>query len=282
MFFNKLKLFSDFFKNNLDCQDHLDNLRDIIKRNYGIDDFWHITVHENGLMANVSTNYEQWGYFWDNEHYKSINFVIAPSRLKDSHFLLNYDPDFVSVTNTFKDKYPQHHPFISIRKEGKNKAHIFGFAARRNIPSLPSFYINNLSILNSFLNHYLASSIKYTRPKEENMIDIAALRGHDRFYKSNYGDGSLVYPEKHLKFYKEIGISPFLIESAKNLSNREKQVLLSCQKGKTSVQSGEELGLSPRTVQFYLENVKNKLGIFNREELVNSAKILNDAGLLTL
>jgi DNA-binding CsgD family transcriptional regulator len=279
-FLRSYKLFNEFFNNNLQCQDDLDNLRDIIRRNYGIDDFWHLTVYKNGLMANVSTYYDQWGYFWDNDHYKDINFLIAPSRLKQSYFLLDNDKEFMGITHSFKDKYPQHHPFISIRKEGADKAHIFGFASRRHTPCLPSFYINNLPILNSFLDYYLSSHTKFRRPKEEHMIDIAALRGHDRFYKGNYGVGS-VGSKNHSMFFKQIGIKPTLLESAKSLSKREKQVLEGCYEGKTAEQIGNELGLSHRTIQSYLENSKNKLNIFSRDDLINCVKILKNADLLS-
>lgn len=276
----KTKLFNSFFKNNLECQDSLNKLRDPLKRNFGIDDFWHLTVHENGHLANMSTFYDQWGYFWDTECYRNTDFLIAPSCLKAGCFQLDYDHNFVKIIDSFSTKYPQYHPLIIIRKEGKEKAHIFGFAARQQRPSLPSFYMNNLAVLNSFLNYHLSVHAKCIKRAEENMIDIAALRGRNHFYKQSYGQESLPNIANSCNFLKHIGIDPLLLEGAKSLSFREKQVLVACSDRKTAAQNGNELGLSHRTIQFYLNNAKNKLGIITREELMQSIDVLKMAGLL--
>lgn len=45
------------------------------------------------------------------------------------------------------------------------------------------------------------------------------------------------------------------------LSNREKEVLLLIGKRMTSKQIALELGISPRTIHFYLENAYWKLGV---------------------
>jgi DNA-binding CsgD family transcriptional regulator len=42
------------------------------------------------------------------------------------------------------------------------------------------------------------------------------------------------------------------------------------------------LELSPRTVQYYIENVKDRLGIITREELIQSGQLLKMSGLLDL
>lgn len=103
---NKSKVFNDFFSNNLRCQDGLTSITEPLKRNFGIDDFWHLTVHENGLLANISTRYDQWGYGWENECYKHIDFLIAPSRLKEGSFLLDFDENFGKVKDLYSEKYP--------------------------------------------------------------------------------------------------------------------------------------------------------------------------------
>ncbi|MCE5295281.1 MAG: hypothetical protein LLF94_11815 [Chlamydiales bacterium] len=49
--------FTDFFRHNLQCQDQLEPLREILQSSFGIDDFWHATLWENGQYANISTYY---------------------------------------------------------------------------------------------------------------------------------------------------------------------------------------------------------------------------------
>jgi DNA-binding CsgD family transcriptional regulator len=270
-----MKGLADFFRHNLKSQDKLGKFSQILQRNFGIDDFSHLTLYENGQFANISTHYDQWCYMWEHEHPKDMNFLIAPSRLRSSSFQLAYDTNFVDLADSLPNRFPQHHPFIIVRKEGNDKAHIFGFAARKHTPHLPSFYLNNHMILHSFVDYYLESEIKH---KDEDMIDMASLRGHNRFYNSGYGNESLIDLERHSNFFKEIGIDPALLVAAQQLSPREKQVLLGLSKGQSARQTGRELHLSHRTVEFYQENVKNKLGALSREELIRCTKILQMAG----
>ncbi len=275
-----MKIFDSFYRHNLACQDKLEKLRSLLATSFGIDDFWHITLYENGQLANVSTNYEQWGHFWDDEHYKSLQFLIAPSKLRDSCFQLSFDKEFVAVTDSFKDIFPQYHPFIIIQKESDTVAHVFGFAARNIAPHLESFYLNNRAVLLSFIKHYLSSSATFTNHKDEQMIDIAALRGRDCFYNRAYGNNALVDQQRHAGFFTAIGVEEILFSQAKTLSPREKAVLLGVYEGKTAKEHGKELDLSPRTIQFYLDNAKNKLGILSRDELFESIHILKMAGYL--
>lgn len=55
------------------------------------------------------------------------------------------------------------------------------------------------------------------------------------------------------------------------LSERERQVLALTAKGHTSREIGDQLALSPRTVETYRERIMQKLGLAHRSELVEYA-----------
>jgi DNA-binding NarL/FixJ family response regulator len=55
------------------------------------------------------------------------------------------------------------------------------------------------------------------------------------------------------------------------LSERERQVLVLTAKGYTSREIGDQLALSPRTVETYRERIMQKLGMAHRSELVEYA-----------
>lgn len=61
------------------------------------------------------------------------------------------------------------------------------------------------------------------------------------------------------------------------LSSREAQILNFVVLGYTSVEIGNDLGLSPRTVETYRSRIQRKLGLRSRSELVKFAR---DSGLL--
>ena len=65
---------------------------------------------------------------------------------------------------------------------------------------------------------------------------------------------------------------PMVIDNVK-LSLRESQCLDILATGKTAKEIAAEIGLSHRTVEHYLENIRNKLGVGNKHELF--LKLLN-------
>jgi len=62
------------------------------------------------------------------------------------------------------------------------------------------------------------------------------------------------------------------------LSPREKQCLTLFQQAMTYTEIGSLLNLSPRTVEHYVESIKNKLNIHTRTELRIAAQKLVELG----
>lgn len=267
--------FRDFFRNNDKNLDFLGKVCEPLKRAFGIDVFWSSTIHEDGKFDCLCSYDDAFGYFWENECYNDMAFYVAPSHLKSGYFLLDHDADYTKYMDNTHEKYPLYHPMLIIRKESKNRAKLFGFAAKKYNPALPSLYLNNLAILNSFFDYYFAS-----QKEQMFQMDLAHLRGHDAFYKRQFGQDCFATPEAFSAFLKQLGLSMELLTAAKYLTVREKEVLSFCVDGSTAQETGEELGLSRRTVQFYLENVKNKLGILSREELLQYGRLLKMSGFL--
>ncbi len=55
------------------------------------------------------------------------------------------------------------------------------------------------------------------------------------------------------------------------LSQREMQCLYQATRGKTAKQIAKALSLSNRTVEHYLDNIKNKMGVSSKAELIAKA-----------
>ncbi len=66
-----------------------------------------------------------------------------------------------------------------------------------------------------------------------------------------------------------------------DLSPREKEILSLYLQGETARSIAERLYLSSRTVESYLENIKNKLNCYQKTELIKRAQELQDYGLLS-
>jgi LuxR family transcriptional regulator, quorum-sensing system regulator SolR len=57
-----------------------------------------------------------------------------------------------------------------------------------------------------------------------------------------------------------------------HLTPREKECITKFLEGKTVKRTAECFGLSPKTVQFYLNNIKNKLNCHSKNDLLQKIK----------
>ena len=55
-------------------------------------------------------------------------------------------------------------------------------------------------------------------------------------------------------------------------TRREAQVLFHLLKGKTIPEVAQKLSLSPRTIEFYVKNMRLKLGAYSKDELIEKIK----------
>lgn len=266
--------FCDFFRHNEQNLDVLLKQTDPLARAFGLDVFFYNAIEENGQFASICTHADAMGNFWENHRYHEMDYYVSPSRLKEGYFFLDYDGNYKKYMDSVSQAYPLYHPLLIIKKEG-SKAHLFGFASKKPIPALPSLYLNGLAMLDSFIQHYLQ-----TQKPLDPMLDIANLRGQKNFYCKKYGEESLPKQTTSRSLLTQLGVPTLLIHSAQTLTDREKEVLNAYLDHKSAKENGQELGLSYRTIQSYIANIKNKLGVLTRDDLFELGMRLKMAGFL--
>ncbi len=93
--------------------------------------------------------------------------------------------------------------------------------------------------------------------------------------------GAFLYPEAArmlLEDYVQRLANGGNLDAYETLSEREREVLKLCALGHTASQIGEQLSISPKTVETYRTRIMQKLGLHSRAELVKYALA---RGLLT-
>ncbi len=266
--------FTDLFRQNDSNLENFLKQAEPLGRAFGLDVFFYNAIEENGQFASICTHTDAMGNFWESRRYQDMGFYVSPECLKEGYFFLDHDVDYASYVESVSRVYPLYHPFLIIKKEG-SKAHLFGFASKKPIPALPSLYINGLAMLDSFIHHYLQ-----TQKPLDPILDIAKLRGQKTFYGKMYGEDSLPKQSTSTSLLTQLGVPTFLIHSAQKLTDREKEVLSAYLDHKSAKEHGQELGLSYRTIQSYIANIKNKLGVLTRDELLEQGMRLKMAGFL--
>jgi DNA-binding CsgD family transcriptional regulator len=143
--------------------------------------------------------------------------------------------------------------------------------------SLESLYLNHPQLLNSFAVHFKRELNPILIQMEPEANNLQELKGKDYF------SNQFVCPEIPSKvrqaYYRDLGIG-CEAEKAEMLSQRERQCLKLLLQGKSSKETAAALKLSPRTIESYFENIKNKLSCWSKNEVFQAAKRFDELGML--
>lgn len=146
---------------------------------------------------------------------------------------------------------------IIIQREGRS-VEFFGFTGHRETCALQNLYLNRPQILHTFAAHFKRELNPVLRQMEREAGSLKNLKGSDFFCDQAICPD--ISSEACLSFYRDLGLTG-------ELTLREKQCIKLLLKGKSARETGETLGISRRTVEFYFENIKNKLSCSSKREI---------------
>lgn len=153
----------------------------------------------------------------------------------------------------------------------------FGFSGNWNTSCLNQIYLNKPWALKSFADHFRKEMAPILQQMATEASPLIDLKGEDFLCKDP------IYPYKASelleKYLIEIGKGEE-VSMAKKLSGREKQCVEFLAAGKSAKESAAAMSLSPRTVEFYFENIKNKLSCSTKQEVFELAKRFQELGLI--
>lgn len=227
---------------------------------FGIDVFWTWTITEDGHMSYLGNVGHIAEYFYDQHLYRGHPSFKAPSLQKSEIVLGDYDNSLETAQKPVFNRYNMHQLFMSCHKQD-NIFRGYAFATTKDLPSLANTYINNQGLLKKFIGHFHEQNASIINRIEGNKFDVKALVG-DSFYE----DSAVVKPKK-----SPIEIFSAMIDGYETLTSRESECLHYLVQGMTARQIGHQLGISFRTVQHYLDNIKDKWQCSSRSELIGKA-----------
>lgn len=144
----------------------------------------------------------------------------------------------------------------------------FEFGINQDSKNVMEFFMNHVQILEKFCTYFrdagrdLINHVDKTRVSFDNVIEP--------IHFTNFNSQDYFYNE----FLDAIKLKKYAVQGRggnTTLSEREFECLLWSAKDKTAKQIGKILSLSPRTIEDYLLNVKNKLGCKSKLELIELA-----------
>lgn len=237
-----------------------------------IDYFAQAFIDNSGKFAVLNNNaaflehYLRLKYFNADIH-MSTDGKFNPYIVWDDVKLLGQSAKMHTEAGSFGVK----HTFTIIEKVDQG-INYFHFATNRNDIPIHQTYLANLELLKSFITYFkekikeskhLSDAYQMKITPEKAKKNASKFIFPDMQYKADFlNDISLT---KHSELKEDIFKTRI---SALNISRREKDCLYLLIKGKSAFDIATELNLSRRTVETHLINIKEKINVRTKSELI--------------
>lgn len=261
---------------------HIKRYHDKIKRvceplekYFGINYFTYHSLTKDGLWRPIVSRPDWADFYTDHRLYHHDPFLHHPDSYQSEAVLWTQcvqEPYQQKVIEVAKQNYDMDHGLLIIEKHD-TYCEFFGFNAPTSHSQIYASYINDLPFLKKFCRYFKEELSLLLKKIDLDPVQLAKEEGKVLQPLKKNVFTTLSESSKY-SFLREIRVDD------KQLSKRERQCL-SLYVDEMDMQIvATHLELSVRTIEFYLGNVKNKLGCLTKNELIKKGKELRSLGLI--
>lgn len=248
----------------------VDRVRNLTKnfcKQLDITVFGYVRIYNNGMVSWVTTCPDQDRFIVESDELSRNPLVNDRHLLKEGFYLDTFSRQFPGCEEFYRERaklFQMDHGMVLVRHQQDyiETCCFSGLSAKRPLYQL---FMNEQALFKTFMEHFthqldprllevLSQGVLMTELKDEsNLLD----------------EETLYLPGDRAVLLEACGWKNLL-----TLSKREKQCLVLFKEGHTYHTIGLSLGLSVRTIEHYMESVKNKLNLETRTELFLAAEKL--------
>lgn len=238
----------------LTCSNDIDEIIAPLKKFFGITSFVYQKQFSDGAETRLSNQPAWVKYFFEKELHSQSVFEQSTQHYQQGKFLWINLPQHQVVLNEAREFNIDHGiTFVYPQEDG---CELFFLGTTRDKPEVMQLYINHLDLLEQFLVYFKEKAAFLIKQAHEQRISISDKKAQIK--------NELYLPKFNREEFQKILQSNTLTL----LSARERECLLLLQQGYTYKMIGNELGISSRTVETYVEQMKQKTGSYNKADLL--------------
>lgn len=251
---------------------HIRKTTQPLRDRFGINYFFYSLIDNEGKYVALCDCPDWAEYYVSEQIFLYDPYLRHPSVYQSGILIDDHEIILKSTTKMLKtDKT------VILVQKGDSWVEIFGFCGNTKTSSIESLSLNHPQILKSFGAHFKRELSPILNNMEDEANSLIYLKGDDFFCKQPIC--TQVSSTALIAFYKDLGMKCDF-EKAKKLSTRERQCLKILIEDKSAKEIASLLGLSSRTIEYYLENIKDKLSCWSKQEVIAYAKIFEQTRLL--
>jgi len=240
----------------------------------GIHLFSYRKTFADGSRINVSNNAKWIEDYYQLNLYQSSLFENSIDLYATGFSLWPHESDLPVFTHG-RDYYNSDNGITYIVKND-DYCEFFIFGADKNNKKIINFYINNLDLIKKFAAFFQEKSRSILKAAMNNLIVIPPV-GENSKHRGNTGNTENIENIENIESLQNYNskidsslINDLFTESSVRLTKQENNCLKGILEGKSAKVIARELGLSFRTVEYYIDNIKKKSGCRNRFEILKN------------
>lgn len=242
----------------------ISRLLEPLSQNFKINTLAHVTIFDNKLLL-ISSNTGWVESYVSNDIYNSDHYQDEISQMEQRDTFVIFRGDNKSkLTDTMHNNHMWHE--LSIYKRYSTHIEMWNFTTCKDNEQIVNFYINNITLFERF--------IVYFKNQASNVLDYT---DNDKLLtRSNkivLDNNNLHTRTKNHDFIANTTLDYINTSAGKtHISSREVECLYLLSKGHTVKEIAQILDISPRTVDTYIERLKQKLQCNFKSELIQKFK----------
>lgn len=239
-----------------------------LKQHFHVNYFWYYKITNEGNYSLLGSHIKWLEYSFALNQYLSNPYFRHPSTLQSGISLIeDVDDKHVHHMSAIAKKKFNIHFNINILNKIPEGVEAFGFASSLPSKVINGLLFNELPSLTLFFKQFRKEHQYMFDQLEDYQVNLSNQPGSTFFEKSTCLVNRLVEKEP---FHAKIGLEKF-----KPLSSQEKIVFKQFLEGYCPREIGEHLSISKRTVEDYIENIKNKFHCLSKKELIQKSLEFN-------
>lgn len=245
---------------------------------YNFKHFWYTRTTQHGKLFTTATHAGIHDYYYSSRFFITNPFYRNPQLIQPGFYYYSSvnDEKFQDTVDKLYRNYSVEAGLFAVHHKGE--LHTFGYGLEpTNKISLKEIITDNSELLKKFNEYFLKELSGTIKIEFDDFIDLRSEMG-SAYNNDKTGLRSKLRTPEKTKFLDNIGL--ISQEDVQRLSSRELDCLKCILRGLNAPETALKLNLSKRTVEKYIESIKNKLGSNSKLELFEKSKHLHLAGYI--
>lgn len=229
--------------------------------------FGYVRIYDHGVVSWITTNPDQDRFLVDSGELNKNPLVNDRLILKEGCYLDTYDKQFPEAEAFYRERakrFQMDHGMVLVRHQ-KDYLETCCFSGLSTKRPLYQLFMNEQTLFKKFMEHFTAQLDVRLLTVLSQGISLLDLKDKSHLP----GAGNLYLSGERIALWEACGW-----KNLHKLSKREKECLVLLKEGHTYSEMGVKLRLSERTIEHYLQSVRNKLGLETRAELYQAAEMI--------